>query len=75
MHVKIMSMKVRYVFYYLGWLDMCTTMGPSLSTAHVCLDRIGPNFCFYVHEYECMVMCGSNVLCERFPHIYVYKHT
>ena len=32
-----------------------------LCIAHVCLDRIISSFGFYVHEYECMVMCGVNV--------------
>ena len=50
-------------------------MGSCLFIAHVYLDMIVPRFGFYVHEYECMVICGFDVLCERFVHIYVYTHT
>ena len=50
-------------------------MGPCLCIAHMYLDRIDPRFGFYVYEYECMVMCGLNVLCERFFSHICTKHT
>ena len=51
-------------------------MGPFLCIAYVYLDRIVPRFGFYVHEDECMVMCGINVLCESFAHhICIHPHT
>ena len=50
-------------------------MGPGLWIARVYLNRMVPRFGFYVHVYECMVICGLNVLFERFSHIYVYTHT
>ena len=33
-------------------------MGPCLCIGHVYLNRIVPRFGLYVHEYECIIMCG-----------------
>ena len=37
-------------------------MGPCLCIAHMCFDGIVSSFGLNVYEYECIVMCGFNLL-------------